>query len=130
MRLKSIVAVSLLIAAAAGPAFAQRTTGAIVGTVTDESGAVLPGVTVTLRGATVVGAQTSTTNEAGLYRFPALPPGTYHLSFTMPGFGTLNREGVRASVGGTVEDNVSLKVSQRAEEVTVTGEGAVVDRQT
>jgi len=129
MRLNSVVAVSLLIVAAAGPALAQRTTGTIVGTVTDESGAILPGVTVTLRGPTVVGAQTSTTNEAGLYRFPALPPGTYDLTFTMPGFGTLNRKGVRAPVGTTVEDNVSLKVSQRAEEVTVTGEAAVVDKQ-
>src|SRR5687768_103334 len=129
MRLNSVVAVGVLIVAAAGPALAQRTTGTIVGTVTDESGAILPGVTVTLRGPTVVGVQTSVTNEAGLYRFPALPPGTYNLTFTLAGFGTLNREGVRAPVGATVEDNVALKVSQRAEEVTVTGEASVVDRQ-
>ena len=61
MRLKSIVAASLLVVGMAGQVFAQRTTGSIVGTVTDESGAILPGVTVTLRGAAVVGAQTSTT---------------------------------------------------------------------
>ena len=58
-------------------AFAQRTTGTLVGTVTDETGAVLPGVTVALKGEAIVGTQTAVTNEQGFYRFAALPPGTY-----------------------------------------------------
>ena len=56
---------------------AQRTTGDIRGAITDATGAVLPGVTVTLRGRGVPGAPTTVTNESGVYRFPNLPPGTY-----------------------------------------------------
>lgn len=59
------------------PAMAQRTTGEIIGKVTDDSGGVLPGVTVTLRGAAVAGTPTTVTSETGVYRFPVLPPGTY-----------------------------------------------------
>jgi hypothetical protein len=117
--------------ATGGTAFAQRTTGTLVGTVTDETGSVLPGVTVVLRGESIMGTQDNVTNEQGFYRFPALPPGTYHLSFSLASFSTLNRDGVRVNVGSTVEENVSLKLGQaRGEEITVTGEGGVVDTQT
>ena len=117
--------------ATAGTALAQRTTGTLVGTVTDETGSVLPGVTVVLRGDAIMGTQDNVTNEQGFYRFPALPPGTYHLAFSLPSFSTFNRAGVRISVGSTIEENVSLKLGQaRGEEITVTGEGAVVDTQT
>ena len=117
--------------ATGGTAFAQRTTGTLVGTVTDETGSVLPGVTVVIRGESIMGTQDNVTNEQGFYRFPALPPGTYHVAFTLASFSTFNRDGVRVSVGSTVEENVSLKLGQaRGEEITVTGEGAVVDTQT
>jgi len=108
-------------------ALAQRVTGQIVGTITDASEAILPGVTVTLKGPSIVGSQTATSNEKGFYRFAALPPGAYSLSFALSGFGTLNREGIRAQVGGTTEENVSLKISTLSEEVTVEGGSAVVD---
>jgi len=111
-------------------AFAQRTTGTLVGTVTDESGAVLPGVTVALKGEAVVGTQTDVSGPQGVYRFAALPPGTYEVTFTLAGFSTLRRSGLRVPVGATVEDNVSLKLSQIAEEVTVSGESTVVDTTT
>jgi hypothetical protein len=114
-----------------GTAFAQRTTGTLVGTVTDQTGAVVPGVTVVLQGEAIMGTQDMVTNDQGFYRFPALPPGSYTLTFTMAGFNTLKREGVRLSLGATVEENVSLALGQtRGEEVTVTGEGSVVDTQT
>jgi len=112
------------------PAFAQRTTGTIVGTVTDESGGVLPGVAVTLKGEQIAGIQTSTSNAEGRYRFAALPPGAYNLSFALSGFSTLNRTGIRVGVGATVEENASLKVTQLTEEITVVGEAPVVDTQT
>ncbi|MFI5006696.1 MAG: TonB-dependent receptor domain-containing protein, partial [Solirubrobacterales bacterium] len=123
------LAACLLLVLSALPAWAQRTTGVLVGTVRDEGGGVLPGVAVTLKGATVVGTQTAVTTEAGFYRFPALPPGTYSLSFSIQGFSTLNRPDVRVPLGATVEENASLKLSQLAEEVTVTGESGVVDTQ-
>jgi hypothetical protein len=110
-------------------AFAQRTTGSIVGVVTDESGGVLPGATVTVHGEGIVGVQTSVTNERGLYRFPTLPPGTYSLTFTMTGLAPLKRDGVRVSLGATQEVNASLKLTQMSEEVSVQAEAPVVDTQ-
>jgi outer membrane receptor protein involved in Fe transport len=125
---RSLAALIGLVALASAPvALAQRTTGALVGTVTDDSGAVLPGVAVSLKGEAVVGTQTATSNEKGYYRFAALPPGTYTVSFALSGFGTLTRQGIRVSLGGTSEENVALKLSAMSEEVTVTGESTVVD---
>jgi hypothetical protein len=108
------------------PVLAQRTTGEIIGRVTDASGAVLPGVTVTLRGAGVAGAPTAVTSDTGLYRFPVLPPGLYDLEFVLQGFTTVRREGVQVSVGATAELDVGLSVGALEESVTVTGESPVV----
>jgi hypothetical protein len=117
----------LLLIAMAAPAHAQRTTGEIIGTVTDESSSVLPGVTVTIRGAGVAGAPTVVTSEVGTYRFPALPPGEYSVEYTLQGFGTLRREGIPVGVGAVIELKVVLKVSTLSETVTVTGESPVVN---
>ena len=105
----------------------QFTTGGIAGTVTDESGAVMPGVTVTLSGERVAGSQTFVTGPRGSYRFTGLPPGAYDLTYEMDGFATLSREQITVSVGGTVDLNVTLQLSNVAETVTVTGEQPVVD---
>ncbi len=113
--------------AIAVPAYAQRTTGEIVGTVTYESNAVLPGVTVTIRGAGVPGSPTVVTSETGSYRFPALPPGDYSLEFTLQGFATLRRDNIPVGVGAVIDLKVSLKVSTLSETVTVTGESPVVN---
>ncbi|MET0556043.1 MAG: TonB-dependent receptor [Vicinamibacteria bacterium] len=131
MRLRiAVVPLVMFLLGAVAPAFAQRTTGTLVGNVTDESGAALPGVTVSLKGESVVGVQTAVTNEQGFYRFPALPTGNYDVSFALGGFATLNRNALKVSVGATVDESVSLKVSSLQEEVTVTGEAPVVDTQT
>ena len=96
--MKHVCAVVLLSVGLATSAAAQRTTGEIIGRVTDASGAVLPGVTVTLRGAGVAGAPTAVTSENGLYRFPVLPPGPI-VDFALQGFTTVRREGVQVAVG-------------------------------
>src|SRR5262249_54003550 len=93
---------ALAFAITALPAAAQQTTGQIQGTVSDESGAGLPGATVTIRGAGVAGAPTAVTTDTGSYRFPLLPPGTYDLEYTLQGFSSLRREAVPVSVGGVV----------------------------
>ena len=113
-----------------GPAVAQRTTGTIVGTVKDDTGAVLPGVTVTLTGEKVVGTQSAVTNTQGFYRFTALPPGNYDLGFALTGFARLKRPAIQLSLGATEEISIAMKLSQMAEEVTVQGEAPVVDTQT
>jgi len=109
------------------PAAAQVTTGTIVGVVTDESGAVLPGVTATVQGANVAGQPTTVTGSDGAYRFPSLPPGEYNVSFTLQGFSTVRREKIPVPLGGTVEINAQLKVSTLQETVTVVGESPVVN---
>jgi hypothetical protein len=81
------LALGLLLAAA--PAFAQVSTGNIYGTVTDEQGAVLPGVTVTLAGD--FGTRSTTTSPNGEFRFLALDNGTYKLTVALAGFGTVVR---------------------------------------
>jgi hypothetical protein len=117
----------LILTAIAVPALAQRTTGEIIGKTVDESGAVMPGVTVTLRSTAIQGAQTVVTSETGAYRFPVLPPGIYDLEYLLTGFGTLRREGIQVALGSTVELNVTLKLSSLEETLTVTGQAPVVD---
>jgi hypothetical protein len=111
----------------AEPALAQRTTGEIIGKVMDESGGVLPGVTITLHGAGVAGAPTQVTTDTGVYRFPLLPPGTYDLEYTLQGFATLKRTAIPIAVGATVELEIKLTVSTLNETLTVQGEAPVVN---
>ena len=82
-----IAIVSLAIAA---PAYAQgggaSSTGTIQGRVVDAQGAVLPGATITATSPAMLGAQTTASSETGNYRFPAVPPGTYTLTYELTGF--------------------------------------------
>ena len=130
MRRCLVVLLGGLVFLAPAASWAQRVTGNLVGTVKDDTGAVLPGVTVNLTGEKVVGTQTATTNPEGFYRFINLPPGKYDVTFALTGFGKVRREAVQISLGATEEINVALKVSQMSEEVTVVGEAPVVDTQT
>jgi outer membrane receptor protein involved in Fe transport len=118
---------AVLALALATPALAQRTTGGISGTVKDASGAVLPGVTVSVSGPNIVGTQTAVTSEHGFYRFINLPPGDYQLVFRLTGFTSVTRRGLRVPVGGTIEENPALEVRQLQESVDVVGESPVVD---
>ncbi len=89
-----------LAAVTASSALAQgggaSSTGTIQGRVTDAQGAVLPGVTVTATSPAALGAQTAVTSETGNYRFPALPPGTWTVTYELAGFNTVRREGISA----------------------------------
>jgi hypothetical protein len=112
-----------------GLADAQVLTGNIIGTVKDESGAVLPGVSVTILSPTALpgGPRTVVTNETGEYRFTELTPGSYALTITIQGFSTYQEEGLVVAVGGTTERNVSLKMAAVAETITVTGASPMID---
>ncbi len=101
--------------------------GSLWGKVTDESGAIVPGVTVTVGGPSLMGVQTTVTNEQGIYRFPALPPGDFKVTFTLSGFNTLVREGIHLTLAFTATVDVQLKISTVAETVQVVGESPVVD---
>ena len=111
------------IALCAAPARAQST-GEIFGKVTDESNAVLPGVTVTLTGPSLLQPQTAITAETGTFQFPRLDVGTYNVKFELAGFKTVIKEGVRVTVGLSANVSTQLGVSAVQETVTVTGESA------
>jgi hypothetical protein len=117
--------------AAAAPAYAQgggaSSTGTIQGRVTDAQGAVLPGVTVTATSAALIVPQTTVTSETGNYRFPAVPPGTYTVTYELTGFNTVKREGISIALGFTANLNVELALATLQETVTVTGESPVID---
>lgn len=105
--------------------WAQASTGNIYGTVNDASGAVLPGATVSISGATT-GGRTTQTGANGEFRFLNLDPGTFKLSVSLTGFATVNRE-VVVTTGQNVNLTFGMKVATHAEEVTVTAETPVVD---
>jgi hypothetical protein len=117
-----------LIPLATAPAAGQGTAASIIGRVTDPSGAVVPGVTVTVTSpALQVPEVTAVTNAVGEYRVAPLPIGVYRVTFELSGFGSAERQDVRLTVGFTARVDVSLGVATVAETVTVSGAASVVD---
>jgi hypothetical protein len=107
---------------------AQGQEAVIIGRVTDESGAVLPGVTVTATSPALQVQQVSdVTNERGEYRLTPLPLGTYTVEYALVGFQTVRRDGVRLTAGFTARIDEAMKVGALAETITVSGAAPVVD---
>ncbi len=130
MRKRVLWLIALMAVVTAGPAFAQGgagSTGSIQGEVVDESGAILPGVTITATGTMLLGSQGAVTNAQGIYRFLGLPAGTYKLTFELAGFGKVVRDDIRIGIGFTATVNAKMAVKQLQEEVTVTGESTPID---
>ncbi len=123
----AIFLVLLLACPALAAGQTSATTGAINGKVMDASGAVLPGATVGVKSPSMQGVQTGVTNADGAYRFPALPPGDYKITYELPGFATVIRDGIHVGLGFTATVNVEMKVASVQETVTVTGASPVVD---
>ena len=116
--------VVLLLPAAA---YAQA---AITGVVKDASGAVLPGVTVEAASSVLIEKVRSVvTDDTGQYRIVDLRPGTYVVTFTLPGFSTVKREGIELSGDFVATVNGDLRVGNLEETITVTGESPIVDVQ-
>ena len=81
-------------------ALAQGTTGTLSGTLTDSSGAVMPGVTVTLSGPSLQGVRTTVSDEQGFYRFRNVPPGPdYSITATLSGFRDAGQANIRVFLG-------------------------------
>jgi hypothetical protein len=121
----------ILVAAGLLPATAWaqgRQNSTLTGTVTDESGALLPGVTVTASSPSLIGGPvTSVTDGTGTYRFPAVLPGTYSITATLSGFRTVERSEIRLPVGETVTVDFQLPVASVTDTIVVRGESPVVD---
>src|SRR5881396_896877 len=108
-------------------AYAQA---AITGVVKDTSGAVLPGATVEAASPVLIEKVRSVvSDDTGQYRIVDLRPGTYSVTFTLPGFSTVKREGIELSGNFVATVNGDLKVGALEETITVTGETPVVDVQ-
>jgi hypothetical protein len=119
------MAAAILVAGSADAA--QTPTGDLSGRVTDSSGAVLPGVTVTVTDFGRPVPQTATTSETGAFRFANLSIGTYRVQFNLTGFRTLVLDDIRVLLGQHTELQPKLEISQVQETVTVSGESPVVD---
>ena len=120
-----LLAGCLLLARAAA---AQDLTGALVGTVKDEQGAVLPGALVRLTSPALIGGPvTITTNERGQLRFPVLPPGAYALDVELPGFAPYREENIRIGAGATLERTVVLEAGRRRRNGCRRGTGSRIE---
>src|SRR2546426_2844039 len=109
---------------------AQRVGAAIQGTVRDSTGAIIPGAMITAINTDTNLRRTATSNEAGLFSIPNLPPGKYRVQVSVPGFQTRVVENIELVVGQEFVLNAALQVGALAEQVTVTGEVPLVDTST
>jgi hypothetical protein len=113
---------TLALVAGARSAWAQAGTAALSGTVTDQQGAALPGVTVTLTNPTTGAVRTATTNATGAYQFLAVPPGTYTVTMELSGFRTAVRDNVHLEVDVQAKLDVPLDIGSLSETVKVNAE--------
>src|SRR5437867_9370610 len=126
---RAVWAALTMIALGAIPLHAQSqaTTGVIEGTVVDESGASVPGATVTLKNTATNFERVVSTDADGRFRGLLLPLGPYRVTVTMTGFATLVREGIDLAVGQTISLPLTLKVSAVQEQVVVTAAAPLVE---
>src|SRR5262245_39237807 len=132
MNTRKLVVLGFAVALAMLPAVARaQSASAIAGVVKDTSGAVMPGVTVEAASPELIEKVKSTvTDDRGLYQIVDLRPGTYTVSFTLPGFSTVKREGLVLPTNYTATVNAELTVGSLEETITVSGSSPIVDIQT
>src|SRR6185436_937267 len=111
-----------------GSLFGQSN-GTLKGVVKDASGAILPGVEVTLTDKATQRVQPTITSEIGAYVFPAVPPGQYSLAFELPGFKKLVRENITINVRDVATIDVNMEIGAVASEVTVSEEAPLIQTQ-
>ncbi|MDH4272240.1 MAG: TonB-dependent receptor, partial [Candidatus Aminicenantes bacterium] len=104
--------------------------GKLTGTVTDDKGEVLPGVTVEITGPAVMGKRSAVSSAKGTYVFLNVPPGTFTLTASLPGFKTYIQENVILGAGSTVDIKVVMQMGAIEEQVTVIASSPIVDVKT
>ena len=112
------------------PAFSQATGGSISGSVTDPSGGVVPGVTVTAINLDTTVQQTTSTNADGFYAFPNLAVGRYEIQVQLAGFQSFRRTGLVLDIGTQLRSDVTLAVNTQSTQVVVTAQAAEVQPDT
>jgi hypothetical protein len=119
--------VAVVLSLSASSAFAQSTTGEIQGTVVDQSGAVLPGVTITVTNTATGATREAITDVNGLFTAPGLPVGPYEVQASLQGFATQRQPDLRVQVGQAITLRFELGVAAVAETITVAGTSPVVE---
>ena len=127
MKVRVVVVLAILALAGSVAGVSAQNTAEIYGKVTDASGAIMPGVTVTLTGPALLQPLTAVTTETGSYRFPSLAIGTYTIKFDLTGFKTVIKEGYRLRLAESAQISQALEISTVQETVTVSGETPLVD---
>ncbi len=128
--LVAALAAIFLVGPVVATADAQVTSAAVVGTITDTSGAALPGATVTVRNVETGFVRAVPTNESGAYRLDFLPTGTYVVEISLSGFKTERRNNIVLNVNDTARIDASLAVGGVTEAVTVEGRSGDVNTAT
>jgi hypothetical protein len=129
MRIFSRIALALLVMLAAGAAFAQDT-GSVRGTVTDSTGAIVPGATVTLQNEATKFNRNVVTDAKGDYYFGAVSPGVYTITVEIPGFKMSSRKGMRMSQREAGSYDVVLEVGAQSERIEVTATREMIQTET
>jgi hypothetical protein len=106
---------------------AQSVTGSIQGTIVDQSGAVLPGVTVNVTNSATGVARTVVSDATGTFRAELLPVGPYDLSAELPGFSPRKQTGINLTVGAELTFGIEMRVASVAETVTVSAESPIIE---
>src|SRR5215468_7617301 len=125
-----VTAIVVLIALSACLSFGQTSTATILGTVKDASGALVPGVSITIKHTESGLTRAVVSGERGGYNVPLLPVGAYEITTTMPGFKQAVRSGINLVVGQEAVVDLTLDVGAPAEQVTVTEEVALLNTTT
>ena len=129
MRVISRIALALLVMLAAGAAFAQDT-GSVRGNVTDTTGAIVPGATVTLQNEATRFSRNVVTDAKGDYYFGAVSPGVYTITVEIPGFKMSSRKGMRISQREAAGYDFVLEVGAQTERIEVTATREMIQTQT
>src|SRR5262245_35215349 len=126
MRLRNAAMVIAVVWALSGTAIGQRITGSIDGRVTDPSGAVLPGVEITVTNDATQQSRNTITNETGLYSVPLLPSGAYTVRISLAGFKTEVRRGIQVEVDRNARVDAQLEVGNVTDSVEVTADAPLI----
>ena len=128
MKPQKFLFVVLAVALLTGILSAQvSTAGRIMGTVSDEQGSPLPGVAVEAKSPKLVGSATTVTDTNGIYRLQALPPGTYTIIFSLPGFNSVIRDGIVLAIEQALVVDIGMKPAAVEAEVVVIGKAPLID---
>ena len=125
--LRRVLSVAVVIVLSSIPAFGQGGVAEVNGGVADQTGSVLPGVTITVTDEATGLVRTAISNEGGRFVIPALTPGRYTVRAELSGFQTQTRTGITILVGQAISLNLTLPIGTLTDVVTVTGEAPLIE---